>query len=124
MPDPHIDLAWPAYAAEIGRRVATVRRLRHVSQLELAGVTGVSRTQLQNIEQSKSFKNDEAGNTTLRTLFVIAQALGVPPTMFIPAGAPQPEYEGAADSVLERVLGEELARWPLPPTTRPSNRVH
>lgn len=118
-----MDLAWSAYAAEIGHRVSAVRRLRHVSQTELAGVTGVSRTSIQNIEQSKTFQNDEAGNTTLRTLFLIAQALGVEPSVFLPAGVPRSDYGPADLERLERELAGEVAKAPLPPTTRTSKRV-
>lgn len=118
-----MDLAWPDYSAEIGHRVSTVRRLRRVSQTELAGVTGLSRTSIQNIEQSKTFKNDESGNTTIHTLFLIAQALGVEPSVFIPTGVPQSEYGPSDQSRLERDLAEKIARTPLPPTTRTSSRV-
>ena len=118
-----MDLAWTDYAAEIGFRVSTVRRLRRVSQTELAGVTGVSRTSIQNIEQSKTFRNDEAGNTTLHTLFLIAQALGVEPAVFLPGGVPMAEYDPADRSRLERELADKVARSPLPPTTRTSGRV-
>ena len=119
-----MDLAWPAYAGEIGWRVATVRRLRRVPQTELANVTGLSRSQIQNIEQSKSFKKGEAGNTTLRTLFLVAQALGVSPLLFIPDGVPQSRYGPAADrEQVRRRLADEVAKTPLPRTTRTSDRV-
>lgn len=123
MPEAHLDLAWPAYAAEIGWRVATVRRLRHVSQTELAGVTGLSRSQVQNIEQSKTYRRNEAGNTTLKTLFVIAQALGVPPTIFIPDQTPQPTYGEAGREALAHAMEEQLRVMPLPSSTRTSARV-
>lgn len=122
-----MDLAWPAYASEIAWRVSTVRRLRRVSQTELANVAGLSRTQVQNIEQNKTFKRGDPGNTTLRTLFLIAQALGVPPAVFIPEGVPLSEYGTAGGPDRERLAAElaaEVARRPLPPTTRPSGRVH
>jgi transcriptional regulator with XRE-family HTH domain len=123
VPDAHMDLAWPAYAGEIGWRVSTVRRLRGVSQTELANVAGLSRNAVQNLEQSRSFKNDEAGNATLRSLFRIAQALGVPPALFIPVGVPQSDYRSVDRERLRAELAAEVAKRPLPPTTRTSNRV-
>ena len=54
MPTPLLELDWAAYADEIGHRVETVRRFRKVSQTELAAATGISRTQIQNIERSRS----------------------------------------------------------------------
>ena len=118
-----MDLAWPAYASEIAWRVSTVRRMRRVSQTELANVAGLSRTQVQNIEQNKTFRRGDPGNTTLRTLFLIAQALSVPPSVFIPAGVPQPEHGSDDRQRIERELADEVAKTPLPPTTRTSDRV-
>ena len=83
----------------------------------------MSRSQLQNIEQSKTFRSNEAGNTTLKTLFVIAQALGVPPTIFIPDQTPQPDYAADRRELLTAVLEDQLRDLPLPPTTRTSSRV-
>ena len=118
-----MDLAWPAYASEIAWRVSTVRRLRQVAQDQLALAAGLSRTQVQNIEQNKTFTRGRPGNTTLHTLFLIAQALGVEPSVFIPAGVPTSEYGPADRARLERELAEAVKRTPLPPTTRTSSRV-
>ncbi len=124
MPDAHIDLAWSAYASEIAWRVSTVRRLRQVAQDQLAIAAGLSRTQVQNIEQNKTFKRGDPGNTTLRTLFLIARALGVSPAVFIPDGVPRSDYEPPDRVGLERELVDEVAKTSLPPTTPTSGRVH
>jgi len=148
VPTPLLELDWAAYADEIGRRVETARRAQSVSQTELAAVTGLSRTQIQNIERSRSSPKATAlpakaakvsrstnkpvprparklsyGNATLLSLFAIAQALGVPPKMLIPDGVPKGDYRAQLDetwSAIEFEISSEISKHPLPPTTRPS----
>ncbi len=126
MAEPHLDLDWPAYAEEIGRRVAAVRELRRVPQTELAGVVGLSRSHLQNIERSRSSGEGSDGNPSIRKLVEIAQALGVPVTMLLPQDVPSEHYRAAAEPRW-RALKEDLAplvkRYPLPPGLRSSDRV-
>ena len=95
-----------------------------MAQDQLALAAGLSRTQVQNIEQNKTFVRGEPGNTTLRTLFLIARALGVEPSIFLPTGVPGAQYGPADRALLERELAEQVAQTPLPPTTRTSGRVH
>jgi transcriptional regulator with XRE-family HTH domain len=94
-----------------------------VAQTELAAVTGLSRSQIQNIENSRSFSDDKAGNTTLKTLFQIAQALGVPVQVFLPQGVPQASYQKALDITwpqLQVSVAESVKSHALPSVTRPS----
>lgn len=126
MPESHSDLDWPAYAVEMGHRLAAVRRAQHVTQLELALAAGITRNQVQNIERSRSFRN-APGNTTIRTVFLLAQALGVPPRLLLPDLEAVPARQGARiDAHWPRVRAELLAeveRHPVPETTRTSTRV-
>lgn len=127
MPESLNDLDWPAYADEMGRRLATVRKAQRVSQTDLANATGISRTQLQNIERSRSFKG-AAGNTTVRTLFLLAQALGVPPELLVPSltQTPGPGYRAIIDQAwpqIEVELQDLVRRHPLPLSTPTSKRV-
>ena len=120
MPAPQLEIDWPAYADEIGRRVKAVREARKVSQIELAGATGISRTQIQNIEQSRSFKTPNAGNTTVYRLFLIAQALGVSPRTFIPETVPTSEYRQVLDlnwPEIEIEVTLETLKYPIPAST-------
>ena len=120
MPAPQLEIDWPAYADEIGRRVKAVREARKVSQIELAGATGISRTQIQNIEQSRSFNTPNAGNTTVYRLFLIAQALGVSPRTFIPDAVPTAEYREMLDlkwPEIEIEVTLETLKHPIPDST-------
>jgi transcriptional regulator with XRE-family HTH domain len=124
--EPHLELDWPAYAEEIGRRVAAVRELRRIPQTELAGVVGLSRSHLQNIERSRSSGEGSDGNPSIRKLVEIAQALGVPVAVLLPPDVPVARYRAAAEPMW-RTLKEDLAplveRYPLPPGLRPSDRM-
>jgi transcriptional regulator with XRE-family HTH domain len=126
VPAPQLELDWPAYADELGRRVATARRSQGVSQTELAASTGLSRTQIQNIERSRTYGDQRAGNTTLLSIFKIAQALGIPPRYLIPDGVPQPDYRAKLDetwSAIEFDISSDISKHPLPPTTKASQFV-
>jgi hypothetical protein len=142
---PLLELDWSAYADEVGRRVETVRRTQSVTQDELAAVTGLSRSQIQNIEASRSspkkvkHPNSPAkrhsrtqaveksdGNATLHSIFLIAQALGVPPKLLIPDGTPDGDYRPKLDqtwSTIELDIILDVPNHPLPPTTRTSPLV-
>jgi len=143
---PLLELDWAAYSDETGRRVETVRRTQSVSQDELAAVTGLSRTQIQNIEASRGAPKKPAhptspakrhtktqaveksnGNATLHSIFLIAQALGVPPKMLIPDGVPDGDYRSKLDqtwSTIElNIIMDVTNNHPLPPTTRTSPLV-
>jgi transcriptional regulator with XRE-family HTH domain len=73
-----------AKAAELlGRRVATTREIRGLTQEQLAELTGLSRNQVQNIERNRNNTKDPVtgkpgtGNARLETIFVLAEALRV-----------------------------------------------
>jgi transcriptional regulator with XRE-family HTH domain len=125
VPESHFDLDWDAYAKEIGLRLQAVREAQHVSQIELANSTGVSRNQIQNIELNRTF-GEGPGNTTLKTVFALAQGLGVPVRLLLPedAGAPVAAYD--VDLVWPRIkpaLVAEAAAYEVPRQTKQSSRV-
>lgn len=77
-------------AAELlGRKVASVREARSLTQEQLAAMTGISRNQIQNIERNRNnTKDPESGrpgpaNARLDTLYLIADALQVEVTWLI-----------------------------------------
>lgn len=126
MPQPHSDLDWPAYAEEMGRRLAVVRRAQRVTQLDLANAAGITRNQVQNIERSRSFRNGP-GNATIRTVFLLARALGVPPRLLLPQVDAVPGRQSARldthwPSSLADVLAE-VEKHPVPRETQTSARV-
>lgn len=122
----HLDLDWSGYAEEIGRRVAAIRRLRGVTQPDLAHTIGMSRSHLQNIERSRSSAEGSAGNPSAYGLARIACGLGVPMRLLVPQGVLTGEYRsGARDTwdQLEALLEPEVRRYPLPPETPTSKRA-
>lgn len=126
MAEPHLELDWPAYAEEIGRRVAAVREIRKVSQTELANVVGLSRSHLQNIERSRSSGEGSVGNPSIRKLVEIAQALGVPVTLLLPQDVPLAEYRAIAKPLWDQLkadLEPAVLERPLPHQVRPSSRI-
>ncbi|WP_275579799.1 helix-turn-helix domain-containing protein [Nocardioides nitrophenolicus] len=69
-------------AREFGDRVRTLRVTRGMTQEDLAGASGLSRNQVQNIEHARNNVLDEHGrpgpaNPTLETIWALAIALGV-----------------------------------------------
>lgn len=121
------DLEWAGYADEVGRRLITVRKAQRVTQESLALAAGLSRNQIQNIEQSRSSAKASAGNATIRTIFILARALGVPPAFLIPSVNDVPLdsnlVEEQAWPSFAVALTAETQLWPLPPGTRTSSRL-
>lgn len=71
-------------AREFGERVRALRKAAGMTQEQLAGATGLSRNQVQNIELSRNNARDESGklspgvgNPRFDTIWALAEALGV-----------------------------------------------
>lgn len=83
-------------AQELARRVVELRRRKGYTQEQLAEASGVSRNQIQNIEHSRNNTRDPEtrrhgrGNPRLDTIFHLADALGVAPTILIDPDAKLP----------------------------------
>ena len=123
-----VEIDWAAYADELGRRLAAVRRAQGITQIDLAHAAGVDRNQVQNIENSRTSAKGKPGNTTLRTLFLLAAALGVPPALLIPSldsvpGTPRRRRVDLAWPTIELELLEAIKAFPPPDGTRQSKRV-
>lgn len=69
----------------IGERVKRYRESRHLTQEQLAHQAGMSRNQIQNIEQART------DNPTIRNLYSIAAALRVSVTELLPDPDTPPE---------------------------------
>jgi len=67
----------------LGARVATLRREHGLTQDQLAAITGISRNQIQNIENNRNNSRDPktgkfgVANPGLETIFRLAKALDV-----------------------------------------------
>lgn len=87
-----LDLA----AQRLADKVIELRRRKGYTQEKLAEVAGVSRNQVQNIEHSRNNMKDPRtgrpgrGNPRLDTIFHLADALGVSPTILIDPDARLP----------------------------------
>lgn len=77
--------------AAAGEKVFELRRLRHLTQEELAERSGVSRNQIQNIEHSRNNSPDGGrGNPRLDTIYHLADAFDVSPTVLVDPDAELP----------------------------------
>lgn len=96
---------WPSYGLALGRKLAQLRRLRGLTQDQLATLSDVSRNSISNIERNLN----NAGTATdprLSTLYRLARALDVPPAALLPGGD-----RLVADICSAEGLGISL-RWP------------
>lgn len=77
---------WQSYGRRLGENIRYLRKLRGLSQEELADLSHLSRNQISNLE-----RNDNNGrgpsNPNLATIYQIARGLGVLPFLLLPAGA-------------------------------------
>jgi len=78
---------WEELAAQFGHRVRALRKARGLTQERLAHAVGMSRNQIQNIENSRNNTRDADGkrrggtaNPRLETIWALARALEVDPT--------------------------------------------
>ncbi|MBB3040361.1 helix-turn-helix domain-containing protein [Nocardioides soli] len=84
----------------LGLKVRAAREALGLSQDELAGRTGLSRNQIQNIEHCRNNARDPVtgrhgpGNPRLDTIIVLAQALHIEAAYLVDAARPIPEAAG------------------------------
>lgn len=83
---------WEDIAARFGRRVRELRETRGMTQEQLAHAIGMSRNQVQNIENSRNNNRDVDGqrvggtaNPRLETIWALARALDVDVAQLISA---------------------------------------
>lgn len=83
MSDRRVARDYEEAARLLGRKVRAAREALGLSQDELAGRTGISRNQIQNIEHSRNNSRDPVtgrpgpGNPQLDTIFILAEVLEV-----------------------------------------------
>lgn len=82
---PPPDLEWQTYGASLAYRARLLRKRRGVTQEELSELSGVSRILIQNIERGHATgKAGAPTNPSLKTLYLLSYALGVPPVVLLP----------------------------------------
>ncbi|WP_248488613.1 helix-turn-helix domain-containing protein [Tsukamurella sp. PLM1] len=77
------EIEWGTYGDSLGRRLVTVRKARGLSQEKLAELAGIHRNQVSNIERNVS-SNDGVSDPHMSTVYRLAAALDVPPSMLLP----------------------------------------
>jgi transcriptional regulator with XRE-family HTH domain len=93
------------FYAQVGEKIAQVRKERGLTQKELADAVHFTRTAITNIENGKQ-------KLHLHSLIEIAQVLGVPPMTFVPDR--QDSFDSADMHVVVQVkssLPEDAKRW-------------
>ena len=74
---------WMQFGFEFAATLRQVRMRRGVSQRALAEMTGLSRTQISNLERNENSAN-KSGDPQLSTVYRLAWALEVPPRLLLP----------------------------------------
>ena len=79
--------AWAVYARELGVELNRRRHAAGLSQERLAHAAGITRFHYQQLEKGES-KPGTPANPNLRTIFALAQVLGVPLEVLLPPNPP------------------------------------
>ncbi|RSZ61786.1 XRE family transcriptional regulator [Corynebacterium hylobatis] len=96
---------WPSYGLRLGRNLHQLRRIRGLTQEQLATLSGIARNSISNIERNLN-NSGKAPDPQLTTIYQLARALDVPPAVLLPAGdAPVADICSAGD------VGISI-RWP------------
>ncbi|MFW0796179.1 helix-turn-helix transcriptional regulator [Gordonia sp. CPCC 205515] len=77
-------LDWGTYGDSFGHRLAKIRRLRHLSQQELAVRCEMHHNQISNLERNTSNRDPYIADPKLSTIYRLARALDVPPSLLLP----------------------------------------
>lgn len=125
--EPHLN--WTRISEELALRVTVARLAQHVTQTSLAEASELTRSQIQNIEYGQGHDAHQPSNPTLRTVYQIARALGVPPGLLLPGCgttpgrrrmAPLPTVEAEVSEYVRTVT----QRYAVPIATRVSPRLY
>ncbi len=124
-----IQLNWARIADELALRVLVVRLTQHVTQAALAEAAGLTRSQVQNIEYGQGHDVQQTSNPTLRTVYQIARALGVPPGILLPGCGTTPGRRrmpplSAVEGQVSEYVRSVVDRYPVPISTRVSPRLY
>lgn len=96
------DATWTKLGYSISARLRAIRELRGMTQRRLATVAGVSRTVVSNLERNVH-TGERPSDPTISTVYRLAFALGVPPSMLLPG----------SDVDLGQVSWEQFDQVPL-----------
>ena len=114
------DAKWASYGYSLSARLKSVRTMRGVSQQRLADLSGLSRSQVSNLERNHN-NSRRSNDPNLSTIYRLAYALRVPPVLLLP-GAGEEVGEICWDSFGPQdvsALNLEIL-WPArPEDTRP-----
>ena len=80
-----IHLMWSSYGHGFSQQLRRVRKRRGISQQALAEISGVSRSQISNLERNENGVHAMA-DPQLSTVYKLALALEIPPAVLLPAG--------------------------------------
>lgn len=94
-----IQLMWSSYGYGFSQQLRRVRERRGVSQQVLADISGVSRSQISNLERNENGIHTMA-DPQLSTVYKLALALEIPPAVLLPAGGDVVEGHLADSAVL------------------------
>lgn len=76
---------WPSYGLRLGRNLHALRRMRGLTQEQLASLSDVSRNSISNIERNLN-NGGTATDPHLSIVYRLARALDVPPAALLPGG--------------------------------------
>lgn len=124
---PH-PLDWSRASHEIGIRLAAIRRAQRITQCDLADAAGITRSQIQHIEYGRGITPTEPSNPKIRTLYLIARSLGVPPILLFPHPElvihdERPQALHIVTRDLELMLEQTVVELEVPISTRISQRL-
>ena len=76
-------LLWASYGFTFAQNLKRIRRIRGITQQVLAEISGMSRTQVCNLERNENNSGTSA-DPALSTVYKLALALEVPPSLLLP----------------------------------------
>lgn len=76
-------LLWASYGFTFAQNLKRIRRIRGITQQVLAEISGLSRTQVCNLERNENNSGTSA-DPALSTVYKLALALEVPPSLLLP----------------------------------------
>lgn len=108
---------WLSHGLRLGRNLRELRRMRGLTQDQLAALTGLTRNTISNIERNLG-NSGTAGDPRMSTVYRLARALDIPPAVLLPAGD-----QKVADICRAEGVGIRLA-WPRQDQLEPFRQAY